>query len=97
MEGESATLSQKFRLQNMNKTRNCFLEEIEQNELMSRKHKKTWIVLNYIELLLILAYWMYILFSFASFTGISIKITSSAIGLKICVVTAQQWNNLNVN
>ena len=30
---------QESRLKNMNETRNYFLEEIEQNELMSKKHK----------------------------------------------------------
>ena len=32
-------MHQKFRLKNINKTRNYFLEEIERNELMSKKHK----------------------------------------------------------
>ena len=31
-------MSQEFRLKNINVTKNYFLEEIEQNELMSRKH-----------------------------------------------------------
>ena len=44
-------LSQEFRLKNINETRNDFLEEIEQNELISIKHKKVGSVLNYIELL----------------------------------------------
>ena len=42
-------ISQEFRL------KNYFLEEIEQNELMSRKHKKVCTALNYIEDFLILA------------------------------------------
>ena len=46
---------QEFRFKNMNKTRNDFLEKIEQNELMSRRHKKDCTTLNYIENLLILA------------------------------------------
>ena len=33
-------VSQEFRLKNIDKTKNFFLEEIEQNELMSKKHKK---------------------------------------------------------
>ena len=33
-------ISQEFRLQNEYKTRYYFLEEIQQNKLMSRKHKK---------------------------------------------------------
>ena len=33
-------ISQEFNLKNIDKTRNYFFEEIEQNELTSRKHKK---------------------------------------------------------
>ena len=46
-------ISQEFRLKNIDKTRNYFLEEIKQNELMSRKHKKVCTTLKYIEDLLI--------------------------------------------
>ena len=46
-------ISQKFRLKNKDETRNNFLEEIEQNELMSRKHKKVCTTLNYVQHLLI--------------------------------------------
>ena len=46
---------QEFRLKNIDDTRNYFLEEIEKKELMSRKHKKICITLNYIEHFLILA------------------------------------------
>ena len=42
-------ISQEFRLKNINETRNDFLEEIEQNELMSKKYKKVCTTLNYIE------------------------------------------------
>ena len=31
---------QEFRWKNIDKTKNCFLEEIKQNKLMSRKYKK---------------------------------------------------------
>ena len=48
-------ISQEFRLKNINKQRNYFLEEIQQNELMSRKHNKVCADLNYIEHLLVLA------------------------------------------
>ena len=40
---------QEFILKNIDKTRNYFLEEIEQKELMSRKHKKVCNTLNYIK------------------------------------------------
>ena len=33
-------ISQEFRLKNIDETRNYFLEEIKQNELISRKYKK---------------------------------------------------------
>ena len=33
-------ISQEFRLKNKYEIRYCFLEEIKQNELMSRKYKK---------------------------------------------------------
>ena len=46
-------ISQKFRLKNIDETRNYLIKEINQNELMSKKHKKVYRVLNYIEHLLI--------------------------------------------
>ena len=62
-------ISQEFRL------KNYFLEEIEQNELMSRKHKKVCTALNYIEDFLILA---------STITGcISISSFASLLGIPI--------------
>ena len=58
---------------------------------MSKNHKKVFRVLNYIELLLIListVTWCISIYTFASLVGIPIGITSSAIGLKICLITA---------
>ena len=40
-------ISQKLRFENINETRNYFLEETEQNELMTRKCKKVYMTLNY--------------------------------------------------
>ena len=58
---------------------------------MSKKHKKLCRVLNYTEHLLIvistITGCVYIS-AFASLVGISVGITSSAIGVKICVITA---------
>ena len=79
-------MSQKFNLKNIDETRNYFLEEIEQNELMSKKHKKVCTTLNNIEHVFILASTITGCISvstFASFHGIPIGITCSAIGLKI--------------
>ena len=42
-------ISQEFRLKNIDETGNCFLKEVEKNELMSKKHKKVCTTLNYIE------------------------------------------------
>ena len=84
-------ISQEFRFKNIDKTRDYFLEEIKQNELMSRKHKEVCATLNYIEHFLILASRItgcISISSFASLLGIPIGITSSAIGLKICAITA---------
>ena len=78
-------LSQEFRLKNIDETRNYLIEEINRNELMSKKHKKVCTTLNYIECFLILASIITecILISvFASVVGIPIGITSSAIRLK---------------
>ena len=47
-------LSQEFRLKNIDETRNYFIKEINQNELMSKKCKKVCNMSNYIEYLLIL-------------------------------------------
>ena len=58
---------------------------------MSKKHKKTSKYLNYVENLLILASTIIgcvSISAFASLFYISVSITSSAIGLKICSITA---------
>ena len=84
------SISQEFGLKNIDETRNYFLEEIKQNDLMNKKHKKVCTTLNYIEHFLILASTItgcISISAFASLTDISIGITSSAIGLKIYAIT----------
>ena len=84
-------ICQEFRLKMTDKTRNYFLEEIEQNKLMSRKHKKVCTTLHYIEHFLILASTItgcISIYAFASMLGISVEILSCAIGLKICAIAA---------
>ena len=79
-------ISQEFRMKNIDETRNYLIEEINRNELMSKKHKKVCTSLNYIEHFLILASTITGCISVSAFTsliGIPIGITSSAIGLKI--------------
>ena len=46
-------MSQEFWLKKLDYTRNYFLEKIEQNELMFRKHEKVFATLNYTEHFLI--------------------------------------------
>ena len=84
-------ISQEFRLKNIDETRNYLIEETNRNELLSKKHKKVCTTLNYIEHFLILASTItgcVSISAFASLIGIPIGITSSAIGLKICAITA---------
>ena len=85
-------ISQEFRLKNIDHTRNYSIEKINRNELMSKKHKKVCTTLNYIEHVLILGSTItgcVSISSFASLVGISVGITSYAIGLKVCVITAR--------
>ena len=80
-------ISQEFRFKNIDETRNYFLKEIEQNELMSKKQKMVCTTLNYIEHFLILSSTIAGCISISAFTsllGIPLGITSSAIGLNIC-------------
>ena len=84
-------ISQGFRLENIDETRNILIEEINRNKLMSKNHKKVSTTLNYIERFLILTSTITGLVSisvFASLIGIPIGVTSSAIGLKICGIAA---------
>ena len=84
-------ISQEFRLKNIDETKNYLIEEINQNELMSKKYKNVYIVSNYIEQLLILTSTVTecsSISAFASLVGIPIGVTSSAIGLKVFAITA---------
>ena len=58
---------------------------------MSKRHKKVYMTVNYIEHFLMLASTItgcVPIFAFSSLVGIPIGIKSSAVGLKICVITA---------
>ena len=66
---------------------------------MSKKHKKVWRVLHYVEQLLILISTVTGCVSishFAPLVGIPIEMMSSAVGLKICVITVgiKKYNSL---
>ena len=85
-------LSQEIRLKNISETRNYLPEEVNQNKLMSRQHKKVCTTLNYIEHILILASTITGCISISDFAyliGVSIGITSSAIGSKMCTIAAR--------
>ena len=82
-------VSQEFRLKNRCETRNYFLKEIKQNELMSKIYKTFCTSLNCIDLFLILNYTINGCISVSAFTsliGIPIGITSSPIEPKICAI-----------
>ena len=84
---EEASLE--FRLRKTDETRNYLLDEIKHNDLMSEKYKKTRKYLNYVENLLILssAITGYVSISaFASLVDINVGITSSSVGINICVI-----------
>ena len=75
-------MSQEFGLKKLDETRICFLEEIEQNELVSREHKIVCTTLNYIEHFPDLDFAVTACISisaFASLLGIPIGITTSAV------------------
>ena len=77
---------------NTDQIRNYTITEINQNELSSKKHKKVSTVLNYIEHLLNLISTVIgcvSISAFASLVGIPIGTTNSAVGLKICIITAR--------
>ena len=71
--------------------RNYLIEEIHRNNYRVRSIKKFVEFLNYIEHSLILISGItgcVSISAFASLVGIPLGITSSAIGLKICIITA---------
>ena len=81
-------MNQEFRLEKIDEIRNYLIEEINQNELMSKKDKKVCRVLNYIDHSLIAISTITECVSIsasASVVGIPLGITSSATGVNICV------------
>ena len=79
-------------MKNIDETKNYFIEEINQNELMSKKHKKSLWGFDYIDHLIFSVSTVsgYVSISvFSSLVGVPVGITSSAIGLIICVITAR--------
>ena len=86
---EEASLE--FRLRKIDETRNYLLNTIKQNDLMSKKYKKTCKYLNYVEHLLILfsaVTGCVSISAFASLVAIPVGITSSTLRIKICAIIA---------
>ena len=84
-------ISQEFRLEKIAEIRNYLFKEINQNELMNKKHKKGCRVLSFIDHLLIVFSTITGCVSisiFAYLVGIPIGTASYAIGLTTCVITA---------
>ena len=81
---------QEFRLKEIDKARNYFIEETKQNKLISKKHKKIRKILNYTEYLLILPSTVtgcITISDFASLVGIPVGIAISATAINIRVIT----------
>ena len=88
---DEKNISQEFRLKNIDERENYFIEEIKQNELISKKHQKVSTTLSYSKHFLVLFSAFtgpFSISSFAFLAGIPIEIPSSAVGLKICAITA---------
>ena len=83
-------IGQEFRLKEIDKARNYFIEETKQNKLISKKHKKIRKILNYTEYLLILPSTVtgcITISDFASLVGIPVGIAISATAINIRVIT----------
>ena len=82
----------KFRLKKKIEKRNYLLDEIiNHNDLVSEKYEKKCNYLNHVEDLLILvstATGCVSISAFASFLSVPVYITSSALGIKMCAITA---------
>ena len=94
------TMNQEFSLKKIDEIRNYLIEEINRNELLSKKHENVFRVFNYTDQSLIVISTItgcVSISAFASLVGIPIGITSSTIGFKICVITAgiKRYKSIN--
>ena len=84
-------MNQEFKMTKINQIRKYLIKGTNQNELMSKEHKKVCRILNYIEHSLIAISTItgcVSISAFACLVGIPIGIASFTIGLKICIKTA---------
>ena len=89
-------------MKNIDETRNYLIDEINRNELLSKKHKMVCTIINYIEHFLILAFTTtgcVSISAFASLVEIPIGIMSSVTGLKTCAIIARikKCKSININ
>ena len=83
-------VSLNFRLKKIDETRKNILYEVKHNALMSKKRKKSR-TLNYFEHFLVFVSTVsgcVSISAFASLVDVPISIASSAVGLKMCAITA---------
>ena len=76
-------------MKKIDEIRNCLIEEINQNESMSKKHKTVCRVLNYIVhsfIVISTITWCVSISAFTSLVCIPIVMRTPATGLKICVI-----------
>ena len=93
-------MNKEFRLEKIDEIRNYLIEEINRIELMSKKTKKACRFLNYIDHSLIVISTItgcVSISAFPSLVGIPIGITSSAIGLKNCIITGKIKKYKSIN
>ena len=79
------------RLKKIDEKRNNLLDERKHNGLMIEKYEKTCKYLNYVEQLLILVLTVTGCVSFSAFVSLAcvlVGITTSAVGIKMCPITA---------
>ena len=82
-------IRQEFTLKSIDETVNYFIEQIEENELISKKRTNVCKILNYIKSLLILASTVTVCvsnFYFCFFSWYFVSIESSAVGINVCAI-----------
>ena len=72
-------ISQKFILKKIKEINNCFIKEIEQNELLNNKNKKICTTLNYIEHFLTLVFAVAVCISISTF-GSLVDVSKGVMG-----------------
>ena len=80
-----------FRLIKNDETRNYLLDEIKHNKLMSEKYKKTCKYLNYLAQLIVLVLTVtgsVLICAFTSLVFFPVGVINSALGIKICGISA---------